>query len=158
VSTHDPALMRRALDLALDAVRSGTGGPFGALVVRDGHVVATGQNRVTSTNDPTAHAEIVAIRAACRQLESFHLQGCVLYASCEPCPMCLAAALWARVDAVYYAGTREDAARAGFDDARFHRELAAPSGERSLCMEQTMREAAREAFDAWAAKGDRTPY
>lgn len=156
-----PPFMERAAALALSAVRQGTGGPFGAVVVHRGRILGEGQNRVLERTDPTAHAELEAIRAACAARGSFHLEGCELYASCEPCPMCLAAARWARLAGVWYAGTREDAARAGFDDARFHGELArsgGSSGEGALPLRPFLPQAAREAFEAWGAKGDRTVY
>ncbi len=151
-------LMLQATTLALEAVRSGTGGPFGAVIVKGGRVVASGTNCVTTTNDPTAHAEIVAIRAACTQLGDFRLAGCELYSSCEPCPMCLSAAFWARVDRIVYAGSRADAARAGFDDAFFYEQLARPPDWRKVPMVPFMRETAQAAFDAWLAKDDRTVY
>ena len=150
--------LRQAARLALEAVEQGTGGPFGALVVREGRVIGAGANAVTSTNDPTAHAEIVAIREACRALSTFSLAGCTLYASCEPCPMCLSALYWARLDTVFYAATREDAARAGFDDAFLYREVARPVGERALPMTCLPSDEALAAFGRWAAKTDRVPY
>lgn len=155
--TGDERLMRRALDLAVESASTG-GGPFGALLVRGGDVVATGTNLVTSTCDPTAHAEIVAIRRAGEALRTFDLSGSALYASCEPCPMCYTAALWARVDAVFFAGTRDDAAAAGFDDRRFHDELTREPALRSLPLVPLLRESARDPFDAWAANPDRVSY
>ena len=151
--------MAEAIRLSRESVQSG-GGPFGALVVRaeDGTVVARGTNLVTATNDPTAHAEIVAIRAACAARNTFALPGCVLYASCEPCPMCLGAIYWARLDAVFYAATREDAARADFDDAHIYDELALPVEKRRLPMTRMMRDEALAAFNAWTAKPDRVSY
>ena len=139
-------------------MREGRGGPFGAVVARDGVIVARGWNAVTSTSDPTAHAEIVAIRRACRKQGTFSLAGCVLYASCEPCPMCLAAAYWARVDRLVYAATREDAARAGFDDDRIYREIPLPPHARSLPTAQHLRADALVVFEEWLAKPDRVPY
>jgi len=150
--------MRLAIRLAVEAVEGNLGGPFGAVIVRDGAVVATGENRVTSSADPTAHAEIVAIRAACAKLGTHELSGCVIYSSCEPCPMCLAAIEWARLDRLYYAATREDAAAAGFDHARLYEELAKPPAERALRTETLLGDEAREAFRAWEAKSDRVPY
>ena len=150
--------MRLALDLALDNVRSGSGGPFGAVVVRGDEVLATGANGVVAGNDPTAHAEIAAMRAACAKLGSFQLEGCELYASCEPCPMCLAAAWWARVDRIVHACGRADAASAGFDDERFHAEMAKPAVERALPLVPFLREEALPLFRAWLARTDRTPY
>src|SRR5262245_49652370 len=120
--------MREAIGLSVRMMRRGRGGPFGAVVVRGGEVIARGWNRVTSTNDPTAHAEIVAIRGACRRLQAFHLRGCDLYTSCEPCPMCLSAIYWARIRNVYYGATRQDAARIDFDDDFIYREVARPVG------------------------------
>jgi tRNA(Arg) A34 adenosine deaminase TadA len=154
---RDPFL-REAIALALESVRDGTGGPFGAVVVRDGVIVGRGANRVTSANDPTAHAEVEAIRHACRHLNTFSLQGCELYASCEPCPMCLAAIYWARIDRVYYACTRADAAAAGFDDALIYEEVALPPAGRRLPMIQLMHAEAQAALDAWKAKPDKIPY
>lgn len=150
--------MQQAVKLALEGVRAGEGGPFAALIVRDGKVVASGCNQVTSRNDPTAHAEIVAIRTACAAMQSFSLAGCELYTTCEPCPMCLAAALWSRVDRVVYACDRADAARAGFDDALFYEELEKPIAERKLALVQLAREDALPVFQAWLDKVDRTPY
>lgn len=151
------ALMREALRLAQESVARG-GGPFAALVVRDGEVVAAGTNRVVLDQDPTAHAEVVAIREACRRLGTFRLDGCVVYASCEPCPMCAGAIGWARVAAVRYASTRDDAARAGFDDARLHDDVARPPGERSVPAERLLGDEGRAVFDAWAAKTDKVRY
>lgn len=155
--THETA-MRRAIRLAVEAVELGLGGPFGAVIVREGKIVAVGQNRVTSAADPTAHAEIVAIRAACEALDTHQLSGCVIYSSCEPCPMCLAAIEWARLDRLYFAATREDAAAAGFDDARLYEELARPPRERSLPTDTLLGEEALVAFRAWGEKDDRVPY
>jgi guanine deaminase len=149
--------MREALRLARESVTRG-GGPFAALVVRDGEIVASGTNRVVLDGDPTAHAEVVAIREACRRLGTHRLDGCVVYASCEPCPMCAGAIAWARAAAVRYASTRADAARAGFDDDRFHDDLARPPGERAIPAEPLLTEEGRAVFAAWAAKPDRVPY
>lgn len=150
--------MRRAIELSSHAVASGSGGPFGALIVRQGVVLATGHNRVIVDLDPTAHAEVVAIRAASQALQTYDLSGCELFTSCEPCPMCLAAAMWARITRVYFAGTRADAARAGFDDALFYKELAAPVAERSLPLVPLLRAEAQSAFDEWRALEDRAQY
>ena len=150
--------MRRAIELAQEGVRAGLGGPFGAVVVKDGVIVAEGQNCVPSSNDPTAHAEVVALRRACEKLGAFHLKGCVVYASCEPCPMCLSALYWAHVDRVYYAGTRLDAADAGFDDEMLYRELAAPIEARQLPLKRMLAEEASAAFEAWTNKSDRVEY
>lgn len=151
-------LMQEAIRLALAGVEAGRGGPFGALIVKDGQIVASGTNQVTSLNDPTAHAEIVAIRAACQSLGTFSLAGCELYATCEPCPMCLAAAYWARVERVIYACDRADAARAGFDDALFYEELERPIAERKLALVQLGRTDALAVFQAWLDKPDRIKY
>src|SRR5947199_2450909 len=129
-----PEFMRRAIALALENVHSGSGGPFAALIVKDGHIVAEGTNRVTRTNDPTAHAEVVAIREACRVLGDFQLPGCDLYTSCEPCPMCLGAIFWARPARVFFAATHDDAAAAGFDDSFIYRQIAVPHAQRSIPM------------------------
>ncbi|GAB4294535.1 MAG: nucleoside deaminase [Thiohalomonadaceae bacterium] len=149
--------MREALALAAQSVRDG-GGPFGAVVVRDGVIIGRGSNRVTPDNDPTAHAEVVAIRAACRTLNSFSLEGCELYVNCEPCPMCLAAAYWARLERIYYAATRDDAAAGGFDDALIYREVCLLPEQRRLPLLRLLPEEAGDAFAAWAAKADRVDY
>lgn len=154
----DTRFLREAIRLSRVRMRQGRGGPFGAVIVRDGLVVARGWNAVTSSNDPTAHAEVVAIRRACRALDSFSLAGCVLYASCEPCPMCLAAAYWARVDRLVFAATRDDAARAGFDDELIYREIPLAPGARTLPTGQLLRDEAAAVFDEWLAKEDRVPY
>ena len=151
-------LMKRALELAVENVRSGLGGPFGAVVARGGRIVSEGANRVTTSNDPTAHAEIMAIRAACAALDRFELRGCEIYASCEPCPMCLGAIFWARLARIYFAGTQADAAAAGFDDALFYSEMAATAGGRRIPMVPLLGEQGRRAFDEWERKSDRVPY
>lgn len=151
------AFLAQAIALAA-ASAAGGGGPFGAVVVRDGRVVATGANEVTRTNDPTAHAEVVAIRRACAALGTFELPGCVLYASCEPCPMCWAAAAWARVDRVYCAATCDDAARAGFDDRRLSDDVARDAARRSPPVDRLGHDRAGEPFAAWAANAARRPY
>jgi len=150
--------MREAIRLSLDTMRQGAGGPFGAVIVKAGRIVGCGGNRVTSANDPTAHAEIVAIREACRTLATFRLDGCDLYTSCEPCPMCLSASYWARVDRIFYANTREDAARIAFDDEFLYREVSLPLAERQLAMKQLLRKEALAAFQEWQAKPDRMGY
>ena len=150
--------MRRAIALALENVSSGRGGPFGAVVVREGAIIAEGTNLVTVSNDPSAHAEMVAVRAACRALASFQLAGCEIYSSCEPCPMCLGVIYWARPDKVFFGVTAEDAAAIGFDDSFIYRELQLPRSERSIPMVQMMREDALAAFRAWQAKPDKVPY
>lgn len=154
----DTQFLREAIRLSRTRMREGRGGPFGAVVARDGVIVSRGWNAVTSTLDPTAHAEVVAIRRACQKLGSFSLAGCVLYASCEPCPMCLAAAYWARVDRLVYAATREDAARAGFDDAVLYREIPLTPGARSLPTDTFLRAEAVAVFDEWLVKPDRVEY
>ena len=137
---------------------AGDGGPFGALVVREGEVIGSGWNQVTAINDPTAHAEVAAIRAAAAKLRSFQLRGCVLYCSCEPCPMCLGAAYWSRVERLVFAGTRHDAADAGFDDEEFYRELAKPVSQRQLQQQQILREEMQQVFAEWKAKPDKVQY
>lgn len=149
--------LAEAIRLAVESVERG-GGPFGALIARNGQIIARGQNAVTATHDPTAHAEIVALRGACQRLETFMLAGCVLVSSCEPCPMCLAAAYWARIDAIVFAATRDDAATAGFDDALIYRELSLPLGERALPITTKLVENACAPFAAWAARTDKTRY
>jgi tRNA(Arg) A34 adenosine deaminase TadA len=150
--------MRRAIALALENVRSGRGGPFAALVAKDGRVIAEGANSVTSTNDPTAHAEIVAIREACRILKTFQLAECDLYTTCEPCPMCLGAIYWARPARVFYAGVAADAADAGFDDAFIYDELKVAPEERRIPMLQCMREESLAVFSAWKRQPNKAPY
>ena len=150
--------MRACVKEALDNASSGRGGPFAALVVKDGLSIASGANAVTSSNDPTAHAEIQAIRAAARALGTFQLSGCELFASCEPCPMCFAAAHWARIDRVYYAATRFDAAAAGFDDAQLYDELTRPSTERTVPLVQIPVAGASDPFDVWRRNPNRVPY
>lgn len=154
----NPIWMERAIELARTHMEAGDGGPFGAVIVREDTLVAEGWNRVTTDHDPTAHAEIVAIRRACEALQTFSLEGCEIYASCEPCPMCLAAIWWARLDRLYYAGSREDAAYAGFDDARLYEEIARPPEARTIPSDQLLHEEARAVFEAWIAKPDKTPY
>jgi guanine deaminase len=150
--------MARAIELAIENVRSGKGGPFGAAIVKDGKIIAEGTNSVTSTNDPTAHAEVMAIRDACEKLGTFQLDGCELYTSCEPCPMCLGAIYWARPDRMYYAGTAADASRVGFDDSFIYKEIPLPPAERKLQMIHIMREEAQEAFRAWEKQPNKIPY
>jgi guanine deaminase len=145
----DHSFMELALDLAMENVKSGRGGPFGAVVVKDGKVVAVAANSVTATNDPTAHAEVVAIRKACQALGTHQLDGCEMYTSCEPCPMCLGALYWARPSAVYYANTRSHAAEAGFDDSFIYDEVPLAPEERTLKMIRLPLETAHEHFDAW---------
>ncbi len=150
--------LREAIGLSMEKMQAGEGGPFGAVVVKDREVVGVGWNRVTSTNDPTAHAEVVAIRDACRRLGTFSLAGCELYSSCEPCPMCLAAIYWARLQRLHYAATRRDAADIGFDDAHIYDEIALPPAARSIPAIRDLRDEALAVFDAWRKKEDRIEY
>lgn len=150
--------MARAIQLSIDNVHSGRGGPFGAVVVKDDAIVAEGANRVTATNDPTAHAEVLAIREACRKLGVFYLPGCAIYTSCEPCPMCLAAIYWARISRIYFANAGADASQIGFDDSSIYREMAQPHSQRNIPMMQMMREEALAAFRAWENKPDKIEY
>src|ERR1700675_4253239 len=153
-----PEFMRRAIALALNNVRTGRGGPFAALVVKDGAAVAEGANCVTSTNDPTAHAEVVAIREACRKMGDFQLSGCDLYTTCEPCPMCLGAIYWARPARVFYACVAADAAAAGFDDAFIYDELKLPLAARRIPMQQFLRDESLAIFSQWKSQEKKTPY
>ena len=150
--------MLRAIQLAENGMNNNDGGPFGAVIVKDGKIIGEGNNRVTSTNDPTAHAEVVAIRNACSNLSSFQLEGCELYTSCEPCPMCLGAIYWARPKAIYYACTRMDAADAGFDDQFIYDELAVDFNERKIPIIQQARTESLEVFSKWKSKVDKTKY
>jgi guanine deaminase len=156
--TPNLEFLRRAIALATENVTSGIGGPFGAVIVRDGKIVGEGANSVTATNDPTAHAEVNAIRAAAKALGEFKLAGCELYTSCEPCPMCLAAAYWAHVDAVYYGASAADAARAGFDDAFLYGELRKTKEERKLRAVQLLGDEAWTSFAAWIASPNKIEY
>ncbi len=151
-------IMRRAIALSREKMQDAEGGPFGALIVRDDTVIAEGWNQVTGHNDPTAHAEIVAIRTACAALGDFSLEGCSIYTTCEPCPMCLAAIHWARIDRIFYANATEDAAAIGFDDERLYRELALPQAERSTPMVRLLADEALEVFREWASDPDRVLY
>jgi guanine deaminase len=150
--------MARAIELSVENVRSGRGGPFGAVIVQDGSIVAEGANQVTATNDPTAHAEVIAIREACRKLGIFELKDCELYTSCEPCPMCLGAIYWARLSRLYFASVAADASQAGFDDSFIYQEFALPHSERGIPMVQMMREEALAGFRAWQEKSDKALY
>ena len=150
--------MRQAIDLATANVVSGRGGPFGAVIVRSGEIVATGVNLVTATNDPTAHAEVTAIRRAAAELGTFQLSGCELYSSCEPCPMCLAATYWAHIEAIFFGNSAADAARAGFDDAVLYKEVALPHGDRSLPITQLLGEEAWTSFAAWQESPNKIEY
>ncbi len=144
----DRQFMREAIALAEESVRNG-GGPFGAVVVYDGQIIARGNNRVVPDTDPTSHAEIVAIRAACRELRQYHLTGCTLYVNCEPCPMCFSAASWAHIERIIFAANREDAAAAGFDDVAIHHQVTLPPSQRNIPMQQQLREEALKAFSIW---------
>ena len=152
------AFMREAIRISVQMMRRNKGGPFGAVIVRKGKIVGKGWNQVTSTNDPTAHAEVVAIRDACRRLKIFRLDDCELYTSCEPCPMCLSAMYWARLKKVYYANTRKDAADIDFDDDFIYTEVSRPIADRKLVMKQLMRKEALAAFEEWKHKVDKVEY
>lgn len=141
--------VRHAIKLAHENIEKRNGGPFGAIVVKNGEIIATGRNMVVSDNDPTSHAEIVAIREACRKLGTYHLHDCIIYSSCEPCPMCLGAIMWARPKALYFSANRHDAAVAGFDDAKFYDESMSPIHDRSLPTFQMLGKEGKEAFEAW---------
>jgi len=157
-STADLPFLREAIALARAGATGGVGGPFGAVIVHEGRIVGRGQNRVTGTNDPTAHAEVVAIREACTALGRFHLEGATLYTSCEPCPMCLAAAYWAHIRRIVHACTRDDAAAIGFDDAFLYRELAAPAAARHIPSIPLLRDEGLAAFREWTANPRRIQY
>ena len=157
MTDHDK-FMRMAIDLAENNVTQGQGGPFGAVIVKDGMVVARSANKVVPTNDPTAHAEVSAIRLACQELGTFSLEGCVIYTSCEPCPMCLGAIYWARIDHIYYANTKADAAAIGFDDQFIYEELDLPMNQRKLPVIQLMRDEALNAFKLWETSEKKTEY
>lgn len=150
-------LMRKAIELSVENVNNG-GGPFGAVIARGGEIVATGVNRVTANNDPTAHAEVSAIRAAASRLGTFDLSDCEIYTSCEPCPMCLGAIYWARLGKMYFANTKDDAKGIGFDDSFIYEELALPRDRRKLSSEAMMRNEAIRAFELWASKDDKVEY
>lgn len=150
--------MEEAIALSFEAMRSGRGGPYGAIVVKEGEIIGRGMNEVTSINDPTAHAEMTAIRQACTRLDNWHLEGCELYTSCEPCPMCMGAIYWARLDRVYYGNTKEVAARFGFNSQIFYDELALPCKERQIQMFNYMAGEAVAAFEEWESKTDKEEY
>ena len=158
MTEQDAHFLREAIQLAKEGIRAGLGGPFGAVVVKDGRIVGRGCNQVTSTNDPTAHAEVVAIRDACQHLNTFQLTGCTLYTSCEPCPMCLGAIYWARPDRIVYGCLHSDAAQAGFDDHFIYQELEKPREARSIPMHQHLRDEAWTVFEEWIEKTDKTIY
>ncbi len=157
MSSHED-LMRRAIAISAEQMRANKGGPFGAVIAKDGEIIAEGWNKVTSANDPTAHAEVEAVREAGRVLDTFDLSGCVIYTSCEPCPMCLSAIYWARLDRIYYANTRNDAADIGFDDALIYDEVAKDITERILPMEHLVLSEAAQIFDEWRDKDDKIAY
>ena len=150
--------MQRAIELSRINMQSNKGGPFGAVIVRDGKIVGEGWNKVTSANDPTAHAEVEAIRDACKKLGTFELRDCEIYTSCEPCPMCLAAIYWARIDLIFYGNTREDAASIQFDDDFLYQEIVKPMAQRTIPIKPLMRDEAMKVFKEWVEKLDRTPY
>lgn len=150
--------MRKAIELSIDNVKNNKGGPFGAVIVKNNEIIATGANCVTSDNDPTAHAEMVAIRNACKKLDTFQLDDCEIYTSCEPCPMCLGAIYWARPKAVYYGNTKADAAEINFDDQFIYDELDLPLPERKLKMEQMLNEEAIKAFELWSQNNQKIEY
>lgn len=152
------AFMRKAIALSIEKMEEGEGGPFGAVIVKNGRIIGRGWNRVTSANDPTAHAEVMAIRDACKHLGTFELSGCEIYSSCEPCPMCLAAIYWARLDKLWFAATHTDAADAGFDDEFICQELSKKRQDRMLPAEQMLHDKAREAFKRWKNKTNRIAY
>ena len=151
------AFMKRAIELSIKSVNNG-GGPFGSVIVKGDKIIAEGSNKVTSNNDPTAHGEIVAIREACKKLNNFSLNGCELYSTCEPCPMCLSAIYWARIDKIYYANTREDARKIDFDDSLIYTELQKNIDKRKIPMIQMMRNEALKAFEMWDKKTDKVKY
>jgi guanine deaminase len=150
--------MRRAIELSLEMMRSGRGGPFGAVIVKDGKIIAEGSNQVTSANDPTAHAEVVAVRRACQALQTFNLTGCEIYTSCEPCPMCLSAIYWARLDRIYFANDRHDAAKVGFRDDFLYHEIPLPLEQRAIPTLQLLQAEGQVAFQEWDLKEDKVAY
>ncbi|MBN7812231.1 nucleoside deaminase [Algoriphagus sp. H41] len=158
MSEDQKKYMRAAIALAKEGMLAGNGGPFGCVIVKDGQIVGQGCNSVLATNDPTAHAEVVAIRDACKNLNHFQLEGCEVYTSCEPCPMCLGAIFWARPAKVYYACTKEDAAEAGFDDDFIYQEIEVSPADRQIPMVSMMREESQKAFELWKEKGDKKLY
>lgn len=155
---NDSDFMKEAIRLATDGPKNGFGGPFGAVIVKNGTIIGRGQNQVTSTFDPTAHAEVVAIRAACREIKDFSLKGTTLYTSCEPCPMCLAAIYWARIDTVFFGNTRQDASFIGFDDALIYEQIALPLDKRMLKLQQLLSDEAIISFQLWQQSSSKIPY
>ncbi len=158
VVSNDVSFMDKAIETAIKGVLANDGGPFGCVIVKNGEIIGTGNNRVTSTNDPTAHAEIIAIREACKNMDSFQLDGCILYTSCEPCPMCFGAIYWARPEKVFYACDKKDAASIGFDDDFIYKELDLNLSDRSIPFEQINKKSAMKAFKAWEDKDDKIAY
>ncbi len=156
--TEQEKYMQEAVNAALTGMRNNEGGPFGCVIIKEGKIIGRGNNKVTSTNDPTAHAEITAIRDACKNLGSFQLEGCEIYTSCEPCPMCLGAIYWARPNKVYYGSNQVDAANIGFDDEFIYKEIPLPYNERSIPFEQLAPEIAIKPFEEWEKKEDKTEY
>ncbi len=156
--TDKNEFMLEAVKLSKENMDANLGGPFGAVIVKDGKIIGRGANRVTTSNDPTAHAEVVAIRDACSNIGDFSLAGCEIYTSCEPCPMCLSAIYWARIEKVYYANTQNDAAAIDFDDEFLYKELAMPKNERKMPCEALSKDEAMKVFEEWAVKSDKTPY
>jgi tRNA(Arg) A34 adenosine deaminase TadA len=154
---NDRDLMRKAIELSIENIKNG-GGPFGAVIAKDGEIIATGTNRVTADNDPTAHAEVNAIRKACQTLKTFDLSGCTIYTSCEPCPMCLAAIYWAHIDKIYYGNNKKDAADIGFDDSYIYDELNLPVEKRTKLMNELLPGEAIKAFQLWANTEEKTEY
>lgn len=148
----------RVIELAIENVRSGQGGPFASVVVRDGAILGEGANLVTSTNDPSAHAEIIAIRQACQKLRSFELRGCEIYSSCEPCPMCLGAIYWARLASIYFAASKDDASKSGFDDSFIYQEFSRRGDQRKIPMVRVMNNKALEPFHTWEQQPNKVPY
>ncbi len=155
--TTNEQFMRRAIELSEENIKSG-GGPFAAVIVKDGKIIAEGTNRVTAENDPTAHAEVNAIRIAARKLKTFKLDGCTIYTSCEPCPMCLGASYWAHIDKIYYGNSRDDAREIGFDDEFIYREIPLPREKRSIPLEELLSDEAHKCFEQWLKKDDKIAY
>lgn len=155
---YEEKFMMEAIRLSQKCLKEGKGGPFGAVVVKDGEIVGRGSNHVTINNDPTAHAEVMAIRDACHNLKTFQLTGCEIYTSCEPCPMCLGAIYWARPDRIYYAANQEDAAAAGFDDSFIYKEIALPHTARKIPATQHLRDEANKTFEAWIENTEKIEY
>lgn len=158
MSTPNPEFMRRAIALSREKMQGGAGGPFGAVVVRDGKIIGEGWNQVTSTNDPTAHAEVTAIRAACKAVGDFNLAGAEIYTSCEPCPMCLSAIYWSRIERIWFANTQHDAAAIDFDDAFLYDQISMSPEQRSIPRARLLEDEALAVFKEWAAKSDKIPY